>query len=415
MLQKSELKYPNQITMISLQQHFEPTTPKRILALDGGGIRGALTLGYLQRMEDILRAQHGNDANFRLCDYFDLIGGTSTGSIIASCLAIGMKVKEITEMYMTLGGKIFAKKYKWWHIFEIDDLLKGSYDAAPLEEELQKVFGEITLGSDKIKTGLCIVAKRADTNSVWPLINHPKGKYFSGKSGMNKDILLWKAVRASAAAPTYFIPQLIDVGGTLGTAAFVDGGVSMANNPSLQLLMVATLKGFPFQWKMGAENILLVSVGTGMSKWEKIPTEISKHNLLNWAKEIPDMLMQDASWHNQTILQWMSACDTRWCIDGEIGDMSNDMITADTTGKGLLTYQRYNLWLDAPTLKELMKKDYTAKEIADLVEMSNADSREELYTIGENGSKGGAMVNGRVAATKVVPVHFPEAFKIPVT
>jgi uncharacterized protein len=398
--------------MISLDQHFAPSMPKRILALDGGGIRGALTLGYLQKIEDILRAQHDNDPAFRLCDYFDLIGGTSTGSIIASCLAIGMKVEEITDMYMTLGGKIFGKKYKWWNIFETGDWLKGSYNADPLEEELQKAFGQISLESDKIKTGLCIVAKRADTNSVWPLINHPKGKYFNSEHGTNKDILLWKAVRASAAAPTYFIPQVIDVGGGLKTAAFVDGGVSMANNPSLQLLMVATLKGFPFHWKMGADNILLVSVGTGMSKWEKIPAKVSKNNLLNWAKEIPDMLMQDASWHNQTILQWMSSCNTRWCIDGEIGDMSDDLVTADVGGKGLLTYQRYNLWLDGPTLKELMNVDYTSDQIGDLVEMSNADSRHELYKIGEKGAVNGAIVDGKVSATKVVAAHFPDKFKV---
>jgi hypothetical protein len=87
-------------------------------------------------------------------------------------------VEEIKNMYMELGEKIFAKKYKWWKIFEVDDLVKAGYDSRPLEQQLEKLFGDITLGSDKIKTGLCIVAKRADTNSVWPLINHPGGKYF---------------------------------------------------------------------------------------------------------------------------------------------------------------------------------------------------------------------------------------------
>jgi uncharacterized protein len=395
--------------MTSLQQHLDPALPKRILALDGGGIRGALTLGYLQRIEDILRKQHGNDPAFRLSDYFDLIGGTSTGSIIASCLALGMKVEDITKMYFELGGKIFGKKYKWWNLFTIKKFIKESYDCVPLEVELKKVFGDITLESDKIKTGLCIVAKRADTNSVWPLINHPGGKYFP----MNKDILLWKAVRASAAAPTYFIPQLIDVGGGLPKAAFVDGGVSMANNPSLQLLMVATLKGFPFRWKMGADNILLVSVGTGMSKWEKIPENVSKNNLLNWAQQIPDMLMQDASWHNQCILQWLSKCDTRWSIDDEIGDLSDDLITGDTDKKGLLTYLRYNLWLDAQALKKIMNKDYSPREVGDLVEMSNAVSRFELYDIGKKAAENGAVIDNKVAATKVNEEHFPGMFKLP--
>lgn len=398
--------------MISFEQHLDASVPKRILALDGGGIRGALTLGYLQKIEDTLRKQHDDDPEFRLCDYFDLIGGTSTGSIIASCLAIGMKVEEITKMYFDLGGKIFAKKYRWYNIFEIGDFIKAGYDATALETELQKAVGDITLESNTIRTGLCIVAKRADTNSVWPIINHPGGKYFNSEHGKNKDIPLWKAVRASAAAPTYFIPQLIDVGGGMPTAAFVDGGVSMANNPSLQLLMVATLKGFPFKWKMGAENILLVSVGTGMSKWEKIPKNVTKQHLLNWAQQIPDMLMQDASWHNQTILQWMSACNTRWCIDSEIGDLSDDLITADTDKKGLLTYLRYNLWIDGPTLKELMNRDYTVKQIADLVEMSNGASRFDLYDIGKKGAERGAIIDDKVTATKVVASHFPERFKI---
>ncbi len=387
---------------MTLSEHFSnSSSPKRILALDGGGIRGALSLGYLQRVEDILRKQHGNDKNFRLCDYFDLIGGTSTGSIIASCLAIGMKVQEIKNMYMELGDKIFGKKNKWWKIFEIDDLLKATYKAKPLEDELQKLFGDIKLESDKIKTGLCIVAKRADTNSVWPLINHPGGKYFNSADGLNKDILLWKAVRASAAAPTYFLPQIIDVGGGLHEAAFVDGGVSMANNPALQLLMVATLQGFPFKWKCGADNLLVVSVGTGMSRWKQIPANVKKNNLLNWAKQLPDMFMQDASWHNQIIMQWLSNSPTAWEIDGEIGKLENDCLIGPKKDGGLMTYLRYNLWLDAETLNPLMKKDYTQSEIDGLTEMSNAASRFELYDIGV-----------KAASAQVKENHFADTFKI---
>jgi patatin-like phospholipase/acyl hydrolase len=377
-------------------------SPKRILALDGGGIRGALTLGYLQRIEDILRKQHGNEKSFRLSQYFDLIGGTSTGSIIAACLATGMSVNEIKNMYMDLGDKIFAKKYKWWKIFEVDDLIKASYKSKPLEDELQKVFGaDTTLASDKILTGLCIVAKRADTNSVWPLINHPDGKYFDSVDGRNKDILLWKAVRASAAAPTYFLPQIIDVGGGLSEAAFVDGGVSMANNPALQLLMVATMNGFPFKWRWGADKLMIVSVGTGMSVWKKIPANVKKNNLLNWASQLPDMLMQDASWHNQIILQWLSNSPTAWAIDEELGKLDTDFIGNTKKDKALISYLRYNVLLDAPTIGPLMNKQYTQKEIDALADMSNADSRFDLYDIG-----------AKAAAKEVSDTHFPDTFKI---
>ena len=146
--------------MKSLEEHLSnKTAPKRMLALDGGGIRGALSLGYLQRVEDILRAQHGNDKNFTLSDYFDLIGGTSTGSIIAACLATGMKVADIKNMYMDLGDKIFAKKYKWWNIFQVDDLLKAGYNVAfePVDARTRVGTSKIRLSRDGPKFFLIVL------------------------------------------------------------------------------------------------------------------------------------------------------------------------------------------------------------------------------------------------------------------
>lgn len=392
---------------MTLLERFNKPGPKRILSLDGGGIRGALTLGYLQRVEDILSKQQ-KDANFTLSDYFDLIGGTSTGSIIAAALAIGMKVSAIKDMYFELGPKIFNRGYSRWNIApggfkKILNLVlsKADYDGRPLEAQLQNLFGDITLGSNKIKTGLCIVAKRADTNSVWPLINHPNGKYFNSEDGRNSEILLWKAVRASAAAPTYFIPQVIDVGGGTPTAAFVDGGVSMANNPALQLLMVATLNGFPFKWKMGADNLSIVSIGTGTSKIQKLATEISDYQEFKWASSIPDMLMQDASWQNQIILQWLSKSPTACIIDGEIGAMEGDLLGPDSNGKGFISYLRYNTWLTKEHLDTLMNQKYTDDKVADLIEMDHGGNCSELYEI------------GKMAGEKeIIEEHFPETFSV---
>lgn len=187
------------------------------------------------------------------------------------------------------------------------------------------------------------------------------------------------------------------------TAAFVDGGVSMANNPALQLLMVASLKGFPFHWKMGADKIMLTSIGTGMSKLEKLPGNISKNNLLKWAQEIPDMLMQDASWQNQMILQWLSKSPTRWHIDMEIGDMEGDLLSVKEHQDGLLHYLRYNTMLDVEHLNELNLngKRYSKKEVEGLVEMSNAASRFELFEIGI-----------KAAEKEVDENHFPDNFKL---
>jgi len=76
------------------------------LALDGGGLRGVLTVAMLKRIEDILREKTGSGETFRLSDYYDLIGGTSTGSIIAAGLALGMSVEEVRRHYFTLGKQV---------------------------------------------------------------------------------------------------------------------------------------------------------------------------------------------------------------------------------------------------------------------------------------------------------------------
>lgn len=391
--------------MKTLEEKFDPLSgKKRILALDGGGIRGALSLGYLKHLEELLREQH-NKPDLLLCDYFDMIGGTSTGSIIAAALAKGMSVDEIRDKYFELGKKIFGKKYRWYRIFEIDDLLKAKYDDKALVKELQNVFGDTLLGDQEaVKTALVIVAKRADTNSVWSLNNHPKGKFYDSGHGDNKSIPIWKCVRASAAAPTYFLPQSIEVGGDNGFAAFVDGGVSMANNPALQCLMVATLKGFPYHWKMGEDQLMIVSVGTGMTRWKRLPQKIGKSTLLNWAANLPEMFMQDASWQNQQILQWLSNSPTSFHIDSEVVALEGDILSDDVDRKkGLIHYLRYNLFLDPEDLNERFKPDklYTQKDADSLAAMDNAANCRKLYDLG--------FLAG---AQELKADHFPRSFMV---
>ncbi|QHI35124.1 hypothetical protein IMCC3317_04700 [Kordia antarctica] len=344
--------------------------PNRILSLDGGGIRGALTLGFLEKVEDLIRKKE-NNPNLRLCDYFDLIGGTSTGAIIAAGLSIGMTASEIKDLYLTIGDKIFGKKRSWF----LNPLkrYKAEFDFKPLEEELKKVFGDITIGSDKIKTGLCIITKRADSLSTWPIINHPDGKHFNH----NKEMLLRQVVRASAAAPSYFIPQKIDVGfGEIG--AFIDGGVSLANNPALQLFLVGTLSEFPYRWKTGEDSISLVSIGTGTYTKKYNPDKIAKKGLLGWAKMVPELFMEDANYLNQTMLQYLSNSPTARVIDSEILDLKDDLIC----DKPALHYVRYNVMLNNNELSNL-GFNLNKKEIESLHEMSESKNKELLYEIGK--------------------------------
>ena len=371
---------------MTLHERLTSPGPKRILALDGGGIRGIVTLGFLEEIENILAAQHPDDDDFRLYKYFDLIGGTSTGSIIAAALATGKKVSEIKEMYLDLGGKIFGKKKG---IFSF--LTKAEkYDSKPLKHELEKFFGDTLLGDqENIKTGLCVVAKRADTFSTWPLINHPDGKFYD----YNAPIPLRDVVRASTAAPTYFIPEVINVGGgEWGT--FVDGGVSLANNPAMQLFLVATLKGFPFHWKTGDDELLLVSIGTGIST-KKID-KFDHASLPKWAARIPEYFMEDANYFNQMMLQYLSNSPTARVIDGEVGNLDGDLIH----GKAALSYLRYNVRLDKDELDDL-GFNFSEDDIDSLREMDKADNRFDLAEIGE-----------KAAGKYVEADHFPTDFTV---
>lgn len=360
----------------------EDKKQKRILALDGGGIRGALTLGYLEKIEEVLKEKEGN-LNLKLCDYFDLIGGTSTGAIIAAGLSIGMTASEIKNLYLSLGDIIFGNKrsffknpFKWY---------KADYDYKPLEKELKKVFKNYTLGSDKIKTSLCIVTKRADTLSTWPLTNHPDAKYFE----QNKGILLYKLIRASAAAPTYFQPQKINVGNNeIGT--FIDGGVSLANNPSLQLFLLATLKGFPFKWKTGADKLAIYSIGTGTATKKYNYEKILKKGKLGWAKLMPEIFMEDANYLNQTLLQYISKPpSSSKKIDREIGDLRDDNLTTEP----LLHYIRYNVLLDENELNNLGFTNLTEKQIDSLRDMAESKNKEILYQIGFKAAKRDVKIN----------------------
>ena len=233
-----------------------------------------LTLGVLARVEQLLRERHG-DPELRLADYFDLIAGTSTGAIIAATLARGMSVAEAQSLYRRLAGQIFQKSLLRQGLF------RAKYDAQALTGFLKQEFGDDTLGSDHLRTGLLVVAKRADTGSPWPMSNNPKGKYFDPQKPFvipNKDYPLWAVVRASTAAPSYFEPEFIRIAqaadGTSITGTFMDGGVSTANNPALVAYRFATLKGYRIDWPTGEERILLVSVGTGTPNPDVIPSNV---------------------------------------------------------------------------------------------------------------------------------------------
>ena len=377
---------------LTKQQHLDRTNaPKRMLALDGGGIRGVLSLEYLGAIEDMLRKRSGKD-QFRLCDYFDLIGGTSTGSIIAAALACGMSVDELKQLYREIGAGVFKDSI----------LRKGflvpKFRSEPVREALDARLGaDTTLDSDRVRTGLMIMTKRLDTGSPWPLHNHPDARY----AKQDGALLLTQVVRASTAAPTYFEPERIGISsrdGTVIDGAFVDGGVSPFNDPALQLLMLAALQGHGFRWPTGANRLLLVSVGTGTYSKTYSADAITRMPAAEQGIRALQSLMDDSVRVNHALLQWLTNCLTPWTIDRAIDDMKLD----SQRGPQLATYVRYNVLLERKWLKAELGIDYEADTLAKMAEMDDPANMDQLADLG-----------GLSAAKQVRAEHFGAVFDIP--
>jgi hypothetical protein len=381
--------------VLSRDAHFEPGGPKRVLALDGGGLRGIVTLGYLQRIEDLLRARVGGDPDFRLAHYFDLIAGTSTGAIIAAGLARGMTVAEITELYFKLGREVFYKSL--WR----QGILRARYSHKKLTTHLKAILGEdTTLGSDALRTGVLVVTKRMDTGSPWALGNNPRGSFHEAPADAewtsNRDYPLWKVVRASTAAPSFFSPEQITITEALGerqvVGEFVDGGVSPFNNPTLQAFMYATIRGYGVNWETGADRLFIVSVGTGRGDPGKAPTWITAKGAVQSLLS----LMDDVGSLVETVAQWLSTGHTHRDIDLELGDLSQDFLG----GQPQFTYERYDLDL-LPETAARLRFDVTEAQMRDLTVMDEPAHMKLMHAL--------AVAD---AAQRIEERHFPAVFDL---
>lgn len=367
----------------------EKKEPKRILALDGGGIRGVLTLEYLGAIETMLRKRSGREV--LLCDYFDLIGGTSTGSIIAAALACGMSVDNLKRLYRHLGQNVFQSS------FFRKGLLAAKFPSEPVREALDQHLGaDTTLNGERIRTGLMIMTKRLDTGSPWPLHNHPNARY----AAQDGELLLSQVVRASTAAPTYFEPERIPISTRerkVVDGAFVDGGVSPFNDPALQLLMLAALQGHGFRWQTGKDKLLLVSVGTGTYKQNFEAETVMKMKPVEQGLRALQSLMDDCARVNHGLLQWLTHCLTPWTIDRAVGDMALD----SKAGPQLATYVRYNALLEQEWIRTNAKLELGPDEVKKIAEMDNPEHMGALAEIGR-----------LAAAAQVKEEHFPQSFDV---
>lgn len=359
----------------------EEPPPRKLLALDGGGIRGILTLEVLLRIEELLAEATGEGETFRLCDFFDYIGGTSTGAIIAAGLARGMSAGELLDFYRQTGPAMFDKAFILYR-------LKYLYESQPLAEELKETFGEQTnLLPENLRCLLLVVTRNVTTDSPWPVSSNPLARYNDpSRPDSNLKIPLWQLVRASTAAPVFFAPEVLqwDPKDPTKTFKFVDGGLTPYNNPALLLWRMATQAPYRLNWKTGERNLLVVSVGTGAAP--RLDAEVySQDNILENAVNLPSALMYGAQVDQDINCRMIGRCVYGDVIDRELGDLiprdegGQDIPLSQDLGKAFL-FARYNADLSGPGLNSMGLGDIDPTKVSKL---DSVDYIDDLRRIGQ--------------------------------
>jgi hypothetical protein len=333
---------------------------KRILALDGGGIRGVFTLEVLQRVQTILR-EHYASPDMVLADHFDFFAGTSTGAIIATCLCWGMEVEAILDLYVRYGKTMFTR-VPWYR--PIKRLLVSKFEAKPLSDLLQRIFSEDGKGeipslidTNRLRKLLLVVVRNHSTGSAWPLTNNPLAKFnHPDLPDCNMQIPLWKVLRASTAAPVYFDPEKITLGGR--TQIFVDGSITPYNNPALIAALTAVLPCYRINWPTGPENIRIISMGT-LRFSSGLPEKVRNLWVGYNAAKVPPALIQGIAWEQDYICRCLGECLYGEPLDSEIGDMAGVALP----GKRWFSYVRYNQSYDAAKAEALLRAHPTLAQL----------------------------------------------------
>jgi hypothetical protein len=312
--------------------------PVRILALDGGGIRGVFSLQILARIEELFRQKYGKPG-LKLADVFDLIAGTSTGAIIATFLSWGLAVRDIEQLYLERSAEMFTKEA--WH-----RRWKTKFRADPIARFFRKSFCEdeektvpALLGSKRLRTMLLMVMRNASTGSAWPVSNNPDAIYNDrSKPDCNLNIPLWQLLRGSTAAPSFFPPEEINLGGT--SHLFVDGGITPFNNPALIAVLMATLPPYRLCWPATRDALHVVSVGTG-TVLARLPHKLARQiHLLDQLGFVIPALLGSVAWEQDMICRVLGDCVHGAELDSEIGALQGPGLLGPDGQK--FTYVRYD-------------------------------------------------------------------------
>jgi patatin-like phospholipase/acyl hydrolase len=253
-------------------------TMMKVLSIDGGGIRGIIPALILAELEARTHRP--------VPQLFDLIAGTSTGGILALGLSVPgdsnrplYSARDLAQLYERDGSKIFDRSI-FYRLQTGLGLAGPKYPAKDIEAVLGHYFGDVRL-RDAL-TRVLVTAYEIEQRRVI---------FFSSedaKRDSNWDFPMKAVARATSAAPTYFPPERIACGGPTGYLALVDGGV-FANNPAMCAYVEAR------KVRPEADDVLLVSLGTGELTRPFLCEHAEKWGLAEWAPRILDVIFDGVS------------------------------------------------------------------------------------------------------------------------
>ena len=306
-----------------------PAQNRALLCLDGGGIRGIMTIQLLKALE----AQAGAPCH----QIFDMVAGTSTGGIIAGLVAAGYAAVDIERLYQAFVTKVFVKR----SLFANQFVNPPAWSKASYRQILKDTIGNITLAQACERSGLDLlitahdVAEGEETYFSYVRQRRPPARNVYG------DVLLRGAMEATMSAPTYFTPL----------ERFVDGGTTTYNNPALPAILEAVQYGSD---GYAPNRLTVFSFGTGCR------TQLIKPG------EVPNPPGLDTPF-------WLSWLMTE--AGNDASDMQSDLFRATALFSGC-DYRRFQISLDPlaiANLPDLDLEDVHATDAQSLHELKDKE------------------------------------------
>jgi hypothetical protein len=336
--------------------------PKRILSLEGAGVRSGITLGFLERIEHLLQIRYGS-ADVRLCDYFDLIGGAGPAAMIAAEIASGATMAEVKLAFRRGVTALTGAK-------NLLGILRGAvYSDIELRELLKERYGDSTLADATLCTGLCIIATRFDDGRTLSFANHPAMRDLPGSVAPLRDLIL-----ASAALPTYFYPVPVQLGEPRPTL-LASGDVSAGPDPALHLFMLTTGRRGAFRWRTGKRRLFMLSLGGGTWRSGSSARDPRRPTTLELVPKIVNLMVEGLRQQSCSLLDSLTY----------EADATVAMSPEDPNAEPILSYRRFDLVLERQWLLENRLEEFAA-DVESLQTLDNVNAYDTYLRLGQTAS-----------------------------